>query len=67
MLTVSNDLLMSSATVNVRSGGLFWLKPVAMCYLCCVVHYFQCYINNFYKSKYTHQYYIMDVCNYSND
>ena len=30
MLTVFNDLLMSSATVIVRSGGLFWLKPVAM-------------------------------------
>ena len=30
MLTVSNDLLMSSATVIARSGGLFWLKPVAM-------------------------------------
>ena len=30
MLTVSNALLMSSATVIVRSGGLFWLKPVAM-------------------------------------
>ena len=30
MLTVSNALLMSSATVLVRSGGLFWLKPVAM-------------------------------------
>ena len=32
MLTVSNALLMSSATVSViaRSGGLFWLKPVAM-------------------------------------
>ena len=30
MLTVSNVLLMSSATVIVRSGGLFWLKPVAM-------------------------------------
>ena len=30
MLTVSNDLLMSSATVIVRSGGLFWLKLVAM-------------------------------------
>ena len=28
MLTVSNALLISSATV--RSGGLFWLKPVAM-------------------------------------
>ena len=26
MLTVSNDLLMSSATVIVRSGGLFWLN-----------------------------------------
>ena len=30
MLTVSNALLMSSATVIVRSGGLFWLKPVDM-------------------------------------
>ena len=30
MLTVSNALLMSSATVIVRSGGLFWLKHVAM-------------------------------------
>ena len=30
MLTVSNAVLMSSATVVVRSGGLFWLKPVAM-------------------------------------
>ena len=30
MLTVSNALLMSSATVIVRSDGLFWLKPVAM-------------------------------------
>ena len=28
MLTVSSALLMSSATVIVRSGGLFWLKPV---------------------------------------
>ena len=26
MLTVSNALLMSSATVIVRSGGLLWLK-----------------------------------------
>ena len=30
MLTVLNALLMFSATVIVRSGGLFWLKPVAM-------------------------------------
>ena len=30
MLTVSNALLMSRATVIVRSGGLFLLKPVAM-------------------------------------
>ena len=30
MFTVTNALLMSSATVIVRSGGLFWLKPVAM-------------------------------------
>ena len=30
MLTVSNVLLMCCATVIVRSGGLFWLKPVVM-------------------------------------
>ena len=30
MLTVSNALLMSSVTVIVRFGGLFWLKPVAI-------------------------------------
>ena len=30
MLTVSNALLMSSATLKVRSGGLFWLSPVAL-------------------------------------
>ena len=38
-LTVSNVLLMSSATVIVRSVGLFWLKPVAMVLfmLCSVV------------------------------
>ena len=30
MLTVSNALIMSSATVIVRPGGLFWLNPVAM-------------------------------------
>ena len=30
MLTVSNALLTSSATVTVCSGGLFWLKPAAM-------------------------------------
>ena len=30
MLTVSNALLISSATVILRSGGLFWLKPVVM-------------------------------------
>ena len=30
MLTVSNDLLMSSATMIVRSCDLVWLRPVAM-------------------------------------
>ena len=30
MLTVSNALSTSSVTVIVRSGGIFWLKPVAM-------------------------------------
>ena len=30
MLTVSNALLMSSATLIARSGGLFCLKPVTM-------------------------------------
>ena len=28
--SVSNALLMSSATVIVRSGGLFWLNSVVM-------------------------------------
>ena len=39
MLAVSNALLMSSATVIVRSSGLFWLNPVAMVLfmLCSVV------------------------------
>ena len=39
MVTVSNALLMSSATVIVRSGGLFRLKSVAMVLfmLCCAV------------------------------
>ena len=37
---MSNALLMSSSTVIVRSGGLFWLKPVAMMLfmLCRAVH-----------------------------
>ena len=30
MFTVSNTLLMSSATAIVRSGILFWLKHIAM-------------------------------------
>ena len=30
ILTVSNAVLMSSATVIMRSGGLFWLKPGAL-------------------------------------
>ena len=30
MLIVSNVLLMSNATVMVRYGGSFWLKPVAV-------------------------------------
>ena len=30
MLTVSNNFLMSSATVIVRFGGVFWLKHVVM-------------------------------------
>ena len=30
LLTVPNAFLMSSATVILCSGGLFWLKPVAM-------------------------------------
>ena len=40
MFTVSNALLMSSATVIVRSGCLFCLKPIAMVLfkLCSVVH-----------------------------
>ena len=35
ILTVSNYLLMSSATMIVRSGGLFWLKHVAMVFMLC--------------------------------
>ena len=35
MLTVSNDLLISRATVIVRSGGLFWLKVVEMVFVLC--------------------------------
>ena len=39
VLTVLNALLMSRATVIVRSGGLFWFNPVAMVLfiLCSVV------------------------------
>ena len=36
MLTVSNALLMASATAIVRSGGLFWLSLLRCCCLCCV-------------------------------
>ena len=36
MFTVSNALFMSSATVIVRSG-VFLLKPLRWCCLCCVV------------------------------
>ena len=48
MLTVSSALLMSNATVIVRSGGLFWLNHVAMV-LCSVVlvewlHLKPCYV-----------------------
>ena len=35
MLTVSNALRMSSAMAIVRSGGSFWLKPVAMVLFMC--------------------------------
>ena len=37
MLTVSNTFLMFSATVIVRSGDLFWLKPVSMVFMLCSV------------------------------
>ena len=30
MLTLSNALLMVMSSATVRSGGLFWLAPVAM-------------------------------------
>ena len=30
MFTVSNALLMSSATAMVRAGGILWLKPDAV-------------------------------------
>ena len=35
MLTVLNALLMSSATEILGTGGLFWLKPVAMVFMLC--------------------------------
>ena len=35
-MTVSNDLLIASATVIVRTGGLFWLKLVAMVLFMCM-------------------------------
>ena len=59
MFTVSNALLMSSATAMVRVGGMGWLKPVATvllmlcsavfveCFepvLCCYIWYFLCYV-----------------------
>ena len=34
-LTVSNCLLMSSATTIVRSGSLFWLKRIVMVFMLC--------------------------------
>ena len=36
MLAVLNALLMSSVTVIVRYGGLFWLKPIAMVFMLCI-------------------------------
>ena len=30
MLIVSNALLMSNATIRVRSGGSFWLNPIVI-------------------------------------
>ena len=44
MFTVSNAFLMSSATVIVRSGGLFWLKLVAIVLfmLCSALHSGEC-------------------------
>ena len=43
MLTVSNALLMSSANVIVRPGGLFWLKPVAMVwFMLCSAVFVEC-------------------------
>ena len=40
---VSNGLLMSNATVTVRSGGSFWLNPVASVLLMqCSAVYVEC-------------------------
>ena len=60
MLIVSNALLMSSATVIVRSGGLFWLKPVAIVLFmlcstvllkpCCVAMLFVMYGSSVFSS-----------------
>ena len=44
MFTVSNALLMSSATAMVRVGGMGWLKPVAT--VLCSAVFVECLVLN---------------------
>ena len=44
MFTVSNALLMSSATAMVRAGGILWLKPDAIIIIIIMV-IFKCYFS----------------------
>ena len=47
MFTVSNALLMSSATAMVRVGGMDWLKPVATVLLMlCSAVFVECLVLN---------------------
>ena len=47
MFTVSNALLMSSATAMVRVGGMGWLKPVAIVLLMlCSAVFVECLVVN---------------------
>ena len=57
MFTVSNAFLISSDTVIMRYGGLFWLKPVAMVFIIIIISLFVHVVNifngTFQKHKYT--------------
>ena len=45
MFTVSNALLMSSATAMVRAGGILWLKPDAIIIIIIIMVIFKCYFS----------------------